>query len=270
MTKTAIIAGAGALPGLLARRLTEAGEPFVLAELEGFPCEVPGVLPLRFRIERLVPFLEHLAREGVGRLVLAGSVNRPKIEPEAFDARTAQLVPMMLAAMRKGDDGALRALIGIFEDWDFEVVGADAVAPDLVPGEGILAGDVRQDDWADATRAAAIVARLGALDLGQGAVVAGGQCLGVETLPGTDAMLTAVAAWRGTVGERAGLLYKAPKPGQDRRADLPAIGPGTVQGAAAAGLRGIAWEAGGVIVLDRGATVAAAGRAGLFLWSRTP
>ncbi|HHY02544.1 MAG TPA: LpxI family protein, partial [Paracoccus sp.] len=65
-----------------------------------------------------------------------------------------------------------------------------------------------------------------------------------------------------------GVLFKAPKPGQDRRIDLPAIGPDTVAQAARAGLAGIAWQAGGVLLLDREATIAAARAAGLFLWAR--
>ena len=64
------------------------------------------------------------------------------------------------------------------------------------------------------------------------------------------------------------MLFKGPKPGQDRRIDLPAIGPATVAGAAAAGLAGIAVEAGGVMILDRAETIAAADAAGLFLWVR--
>jgi UDP-2,3-diacylglucosamine hydrolase len=81
-------------------------------------------------------------------------------------------------------------------------------------------------------------------------------------------------AWRPARGPaprtraRAGLVYKAPKPGQDRRVDLPALGPQTVARAAAAGLGGIAWEAGGVILIDRAAMVDAAQAAGLFLWAR--
>ena len=43
---------------------------------------------------------------------------------------------------------------------------------------------------------------------------------------------------------RAGVLVKAPKRGQDRRFDLPSIGPRTVEGAAQAGLAGIAVVAG--------------------------
>ncbi|WP_126977202.1 LpxI family protein [Frigidibacter oleivorans] len=269
---TAVIAGTGALPGLLVAALTRAGEPVLLAEMEGFPASVPGVTPLRFRVERLVPFLADLADAGVTRVVFGGAVRRPRLDPELFDNRTATLVPRLLAAMQAGDDATLREVAAIFEDWDLPVVGAAEVAPDLVPGPGLLAGAPTPGDEADAARAAAIVAALGTVDVGQGAVVAQGLCLAVEALPGTDAMLDWVAATGAGLrpdprGAR-GVIYKAPKPGQDRRMDLPALGPETVRRAAAAGLAGLAWEAGGVLLLDRDATVAAAEAAGLFLWSR--
>ncbi|HQY44148.1 MAG TPA: UDP-2,3-diacylglucosamine diphosphatase LpxI [Paracoccaceae bacterium] len=272
--RTAIIAGQGALPGLLVAALEAAGQPLVLAEMEAFPADLSGCTPVRFRVERLVPFFDHLASLGVTRVCFAGAVRRPRLEPELFDARTATLVPRLLAALQSGDDGALRLVITLFEEFGFEVVGADALAPDLVPGPGLLAGKITEADEKDAARAATIVAGLGALDLGQGAVVAQGLCLAVESLPGTDAMLEFVACHAALLrpdpaGAR-GLLYKAPKPGQDRRIDLPTLGPQTVRAAQAAGLGGIVWAAGSVLLLDREAMVREANALGLFLWSRQP
>lgn len=266
--QTAMIAGTGALPGLLSAAM---GGAVLVCEMEGFAVDVPGAQPLRFRVERLVPFLDTLVRRGVTRVVFAGAMRRPRLEPELFDPQTATLVPRLLRAMQAGDDATLREVIAIFEEWDLEVVGADKVAPGLVPGPGVLTGDVTAADRDDARRAAEIVAALGAVDVGQGAVVAQGLCLAVEALPGTDAMLDFAALHRGLRPDPAGaggVFYKAPKPGQDRRIDLPAIGPETVARAAAAGLAGIAWEAGGVLLLDRAATLAAAQARGLFLWAR--
>ena len=85
MTRTALIAGQGALPRELAAALSGAGERVTVAEMDGFPCDIPGTAPLRFRIERLAPFLDHLAGEGVTRVVFAGSLRRPRIEPELID-----------------------------------------------------------------------------------------------------------------------------------------------------------------------------------------
>lgn len=268
--KTALIAGTGALPGALWPHL---GADAVLAELDGFPCDVTGATPIRFRLERLVPFMDRLEDLGVTRVTFAGAVRRPRLDPEVFDPRTAALVPRLVGAIGQGDDAALRAIIGLFEEFGFAVAGVADLAPDLVPGAGLLTGVPSDADRRDAARAAEIVAGLGALDLGQGAVVAQGLCLAVETLPGTDAMLAFVAqqgAVRPDPKGAQGVLYKAPKPGQDRRIDLPALGPQTVAGAARAGLAGIIWEAGGAVLLDRAATVAAAEAAGLFLWAREP
>jgi DUF1009 family protein len=66
-------------------------------------------------------------------------------------------------------------------------------------------------------------------------------------------------------GIAGAVLVKAAMPGQDRRVDLPTAGLATVEAAAAAGVVGIALEAGNALLLDRDAAVAAADRCGLFV-----
>jgi len=266
MTRTAIIAGRGALPAALLAAMGT--RPFVAA-LEGFAPA--GVEPdLAFRVERLVPFLRRLEDEGVARVCFAGAVQRPRLDPALFDPETATMVPRLLAAMGQGDDATLREVLAIFEEAGFALAGVEEIAPALVPGAGVLCGEVTERDRADATRAAGIVAALGRVDVGQGAVVQQGLCLAVEALPGTDAMLAGVAAIPAGLrpaGAR-GVFYKAPKPAQDRRIDLPALGVETVRRVADADLGGIAFEAGGVICLDLPAMQAEAAARGLFLWAR--
>ncbi|RWR32719.1 LpxI family protein [Sinirhodobacter populi] len=261
MTRTALIAGTGALPALLAA----ARPDMLVCELEGFPAAIPGREPLRFRVERLVPFLNTLVSQGIREVCFAGAIQRPKIEATKFDFRTLALVPRIMTAIQSGDDATLRAVIALFEEKGLTVVGADSIAPDLVAGVGVLSGTVSDQDRKDAARARQIVEAIGTVDVGQGAVVARGLCLAVEALPGTDAMLRFVAETR-KPGHTGGVLFKAPKPGQDLRIDMPAIGPETVARAAEARLSCIAWAAGGALLLDRGATLAAAAAAGIALW----
>lgn len=267
---TAIVAGAGALPAIVDGALRSAGRPVLMTGIEDF---APQGCDLVFRLERLVPFIDALHDRAVARVVFAGALHRPRLDPALFDPRTAALVPRFLAAMQGGDDATLRAVIGLFEENGLPVVGAADLVPDLVPGAGVL-GRVAPDAATerDAARAAAIVAALGAVDVGQATVVARGICLGVEAIAGTDALLDAVAGLPVDlrVRDRAGLLYKAAKPGQDRRIDLPALGPGTVTRAHAAGLAGIGFQPGGVMLLDRAGMVARADDLGLFLWAWAP
>lgn len=264
MSRVAVIAGQGDLAPAVIAALDD---PYI-ACLDGF---APNMAATGFRLERLVPFIEYLHDQGVTSVTFAGAVRRPRLDPEAFDPRTAALVPRILAAMQSGDDAALRAVIGIFEEFELPVVGTAEIAPDLVPGPELLAGEISDADRADADRAARILQQTGPLDLGQGVVVAQGLCLALETLPGTDAMLD-FAALHGDLRPNpqgaGGVLYKAPKPDQDLRIDLPTLGPDSVIRASRAGLAGIAWQAGGVIVLNRKEMIQHANDTGLFLWSR--
>lgn len=265
-----IVAGAGALPRLLFEHAATVGEPPCVIGFEGIalPWEPPGTPHVPF--EKPGRIFRALRQAGCDRVVLAGSMRRPKLNPWRFDWKFWTLAWKLLPAMKGGDDGTLRAVAAMFEGEGLTLMAAHEVRDDLLIREGVLTrARPTGRDRKDAERAAGIVAALGGQDVGQGAVVAGGLCLAVETIQGTDAMLAYVAetgdAFR---GKAKGVFYKAPKPGQDRRMDLPAIGPDTVAAAARAGLAGIAVEAGGVLILDREATVAAADDAGLFIWAR--
>lgn len=264
MTQIAVIAGQGALAPAVVDALEN---PLVFA-LDGFAPDLPA---RTFRLERLIPFLDQLVGQGVKQVIFAGAIRRPRLEPEAFDPRTAQMVPRILTAMQSGDDAALTELLRIFEEHDLQILGVEDVAPDLIPSEGVLAGSPSDADRLDAGRAAQILSGLGPFDIGQGAVVAQGLCLAIETLPGTAAMLEfakAHAALRPNPDGARGVFYKTPKPGQDRRIDLPALGPESVTQAAGAGLAGIAWQAGSVILLDRQEAIRRAEAVGIFLWAR--
>jgi UDP-2,3-diacylglucosamine hydrolase len=172
--RTAIIAGQGRLPAALASGMAE---PPLVAALDGFAPD--GLTAdLRFRVERLVPFLRALERDGVRQVIFAGAVTRPRLDPALLDEATAALLPRLMAAMAAGDDATLRVVIELFEEFGFAVAGVEDVAPALLPEAGVLAGTITPRDEADAARAAAIVTALGAVDVGQGAVVAQGLCLG--------------------------------------------------------------------------------------------
>lgn len=261
MSRLAIIAGQGDLPAAVAGALD--APPLVCAP-EG--VAVTGLEVDRvFRFERLVPFLRGLADEGVARLVFAGAMQRPRFDPALFDPATAQRVPQLLAAIAGGDDAMLRVGIDFCEAAGLEVVGLADVAPALLVPEGVLgAAEPSTREEADAARAGRILEALAPVDVGQGCVVAGGLCLGIEAIFGTDALLADVAARRQGKG---GVFVKRAKTVQDLRADLPTIGPATVRGVVAAGLSGLCVQAGRVVVLHRAQVIAEADAAGLAIWA---
>lgn len=271
-----VIAGAGALPRLVAEaEARDGGAVFVVALrgyaeswIETWPNAVAG-LGQAGRIFR------SLRAAGCQRVCFAGGLSRPSVSSLvrnfALDLTGLSIAYRVARLLRRGDDGLLRGLADIFEERGFELVAAQSLLSELLAPEGAL-GRVQPSprDLEDIERAAEIVAALGAVDVGQGAVVAQGRCLALETVFGTDAMLDAIAGKTDRHGAAipSGALFKAPKPGQDRRLDWPTIGPQTVEAVKKAGLNGVALEAGGVFVLDIAATTAAADRLGVFVYGR--
>jgi len=263
MGRLAILAGQGDLP----RKIAAAHPGALFAHFVDRGDDLPDNEALRVSYERFGEMFDGLNAAKVSEVVFAGALSRPTFNPANFDAKMTELAPALVAAMAGGDDGLLRAVIATFETEGFKVRGAHELVDGLTAKAGHLVGPKPNPlDVADIKRARAILAALGPLDVGQGAVVADGQALGVETAQGTDAMLGFVAQTPDRLRQRAkGVLVKRPKPGQDLRIDMPAIGPATIKAAAAAGLAGIAIAEGTVLLLDRDVTLDLAEKAGLFL-----
>jgi DUF1009 family protein len=266
-----IIAGGGDLPRAIAESATEAGRKVCIIALLGSAEDWVSTYPHEWasggEASKIDKFLKS---QGCEDVLLAGKVARPKWSDIKVDARGALRLPGTIKAALKGDDALLRHLVSMFEADGFRVVGAAEAAPGMIAGEGVI-GKHRPSaqDETDMRLAFAVVQKMGELDVGQAAAVCNGLTLAVEAAEGTDTMIARIKDLpehlRGTPAKRRGVLVKAPKPVQDRKTDLPVIGAQTVQNAAAVGLAGIAVEAGGALIVDRRAVVAAADSAGLFV-----
>jgi len=260
-----ILAGGGTLPRRVAEAARAQGRPVFIVAFAGQhdPATVEGFSHIALRIGEAGRIIAELKKASVVDLVMAGGVRRPSLSELGLDWRGVQLFARIgVAAL--GDDGLLAAIGRELEREGFRLVGPSEILAGGTADAGIL-GQHKPDAGADADIAHGLkVAKaLGAADVGQAVVVQQGLVLGVEAIEGTDALLERVGPLRRD--GPGGVLVKVAKPQQDRRIDLPTIGPATVAKASAAGLRGIAIEAGVTIVLDRAEAVAAADAVGLFL-----
>jgi UDP-2,3-diacylglucosamine hydrolase len=268
-SRLGIIAGGGALPLSVAKAAQQAGDdPFIVGLSGDAPAEI-GRFPHAYaHIGQVGHILRILRREGCTRIVFVGSLRRPNLFRIKIDAGFLRHLPELLRLFKGGDDTVLRGVARFFERRGFEVLAAHQVAPRLLAPLGtfsaLLPGAEALDDIKLGFR---VVRALGAFDIGQAAVVVRNYVLAVEAAEGTDAMLRRcrdLNSWGFT--SRKGVLVKAPKPGQDLRLDLPAIGPRTIELVANAGLAGIAVEAGAVLLADQEELVEKADKSGLFLY----
>lgn len=262
--KVGIVAGGGDLP----RRLVDACraariDVFVLA-LEGAagPQTVADVPHAWCRLGAGGAALDMLRANEVTDLVFAGGVQRPTLASLRPDWRAAKFFAKV-GYRALGDDGLLSAIVKEVEAEGFRVHGAHQLLELLMPEGPLGAHTPDPGAQADIERGVRVARALGALDVGQAVVVQQGLVLGIEAIEGTDALLQRCAGLRREGA--GGVLVKVEKPGQERRMDLPTIGPDTVTAADNAGLRGIAVEAGGTLVLDRDDVIRRADAAGMFV-----
>lgn len=268
----ALVCGGGSLPLAVADLVVARGRPVVLFPLHGAADPQSGArYPHHWLYLGQLGKFSRLARAaGCRDVVFIGSLVRPAFWKMRFDLTALMLLPRIAAAFHGGDDHLLSNVSRLVEQQGFRLLGAHDVAPEILVPQGAL-GRVQstERDHADIALGFDYLCAAGPFDIGQAVVVADKHVLAVEAAEGTDQMLARVAQLRanGRIGtaKGVGVLVKAPKPNQDRRFDLPSVGPQTVEGVVRAGLAGIAVAAGETVIAEPDRLVAAADAGDIFV-----
>ena len=267
-----VIAGGGTMPFAVADSLQARGIAPVLFALRG-SCDPVRVERFRHHwisVGQIGRLKKLLRSESCRDVIFIGTLLRPALSEIRLDWGTLRVLGSIWAAFRGGDDHLLSGIGRIFEQDGFRMVGIRDVAPDVLMPEGCMTRATPDATAsADIEKGREVLRALSPFDIGQAVVVIDGHVVAVEDIEGTDGLLARVARLRGEGRIRAsagrGVLVKAPKSGQDLRFDLPTVGPRTIEGAAKAGLAGLAIVAGHTIAADSQGMIEAADRAGLFI-----
>ena len=247
MSQLGMIAGAGELPEVIARRAYAEGSP------------VPTVALSAHVAARLTPYCPTLVQYGPGQLtkiirafqrykvqqvVMVGKVEKRFLfENPRLDLRVLR----GLSRMRDYRDVTLlHAIIAEFAKEGLEIVEQTQLLGHLVTPEGVL-GKRRPSRraWDDVRYGFARAKQLAALDIGQTIVVRRQTVLAVEALEGTDATIERGCQY----GGRGTVVVKVSRPQQDMRFDVPTVGPHTLQHAVAGRAAVLAVEAGTTLML---------------------
>lgn len=267
-----ICCAGGSLPFAVAEAAKRRGRPVFLYALQGWadPDKVSAYRHQWGGVAQFGRFCRFARQSHCRDVVFIGSLTRPSVWHLRPDLAALRLLPRIFAGFRGGDNHLLSTMARTVEQHGFRILGAHEIAPEILVPEGSLGAALPSSrDRSDIARGAALLRALGPFDVGQATVVADNHVLAIEAADGTDRMLEHVAALRRDgrirLPDRTGVLVKAPKPGQDIRLDLPSIGPRTVEKVAAAGLAGVAVEAGSTIMAEPQQVAEAAERHRLFV-----
>jgi DUF1009 family protein len=258
--KLGVVAGGGTLPRTLLDYCDQNGVDSFVVGFEGHvePETVKGRDHILMRIGAAGSIISTLRERGYEDLVLIGSVRRPKFFEMRPDLRTVAFFAK-LGFRALGDDGLLKAVRAELEDEGFTIHGIHEIVPGLLMPKGAITKAAPTDaQWEDIRVGLAASRDIGEKDIGQSVVVLDEDILGTEDEEGTNALIKRAAV-------KGAILVKSSKPQQDRKLDMPALGPETVRLCASLGYAGIAAEYDGVLLSDRAEMVKLADEHGLFV-----
>jgi len=269
-----IIAGGGHLPVSLAKAVIKSGRDVFICALEGFGDPELNTYPHQWvSIQSVEEIIKQLKQANCRKIVMIGNVKRPNDTAETPALSSLDNTATQLLNAGGGDDLILSGIASFLEKLGFSVIGAHELIPENLIGNDAVGRHVHTaDDVADIAKGFEILNVMGDLDVGQAVVVCHGYVLAIEAAEGTDEMLMRVAKLRkeGVFDKTGGVLVKMPKSGQDKRFDMPVIGPATVNLVAAAGLSGIVVHADNVLCHDRSGLVTRADELGIFVEGAIP
>jgi len=266
--KLGIISGGGGLPSDVARAAIADGRAVHLLGIYGEADEEISSFPHSwFKWGEVGKLFSILKAENCREVVIIGHVTRPDLSQIRMDLGALKLLPFIMKLKSGGDDSLLSKVAGLFEDKGHKVCSVLDIVPALAADAGDMTAlkpdEINQQDL---QKGLGVVAAMGRFDVGQAVVVVKGHVIAIEGAEGTDRMLercSSLQQW-GRKGQH-GVLVKVPKPRQDRRIDLPTIGPRTIELVAAARLSGICVAAGETVMASKSETLLAAAQNKLFV-----
>ena len=262
--RVAIIAGSGRFPFHIAREAKRQGFEVVALGIQGWAdaslaSHVDAYEELG--IGQLRQWIERLKAHGIREAIMAGKVTKAVL----LDGRTAFDADAQALIGRLGDFSVSALLGAIGQRLAAEGIqlldSSTFLSASLCPPGPLTVRRPSAAEEDDVRLGLQVARQLATLDVGQTVVVKGRVVIAVEALEGTDAAIQRAHALVGS-----GLVVvKSAAVNQDRRFDLPVIGPKTLQILRECGASCLAVEAGATLLLDRDALIASANDAGLCL-----
>ncbi|BDQ32832.1 LpxI family protein [Pseudodesulfovibrio portus] len=248
-----LIAGGKQFPVLVAQGVKSKGHRLVVAGFTGHTNM--DVVPLadewmELKFGKLNKLIGYLKSNGVDRLIMAGTIEKPKVmDVRHLDMRAIKLI---LGKKNRGDSALLGILAEEFEKEGMPVVPAHEFLPELLTPDGVLTRrEPDEREWKDLNFAWTMAKELGRLDIGQCVVVNEGVVAAVEAIEGTDEAIRRGCSY----GGKGCVVVKVFKPGQQKEVDLPSLGLDTLRTMADGQATCLGVEAGKSLFFDREAAL---------------
>ena len=250
MNKVIFIFGDGDLPKLILKKI----------EKSNFEFKILAIGKNRFdrssnfksiKLGEIITELKALKKKGFSKILMAGSINRPRVTDIKPDLNSLKLLPKFTKILFEGGDNKLlKFVITELKNLGFKTLYIHKTFPDLFLGFGNQTNLRISDSYLkDIHKGTLILKTNSKFDIGQSILIQEGNVIGIEAAQGTDKLIKQSLPYMQKV--QRGVLIKLIKVKQDLRADLPTIGLKTLKNCLKSGVIGIAYSANKTIFLDK-------------------
>ena len=253
----AIIAGGGSLSDVIIETARKKGwnvTVFAIGDLNIAKNQDISLIEMnRLDIGRIFQILKS---QKIKNICMVGYIPRPNSPKDYLNFRylnvqTLSILFQSIGILRCGDASLFKKINSLLEKRGYKIIGASEIAPNLTLKGGLYSSkSVSKVEIENIKKAKQCAEMTGYLDIGQAVVVKNGRVLAIEAAEGTDVMLERAACLEAIRIKRGGVILKSAQINQDKRVDMPTIGPNTIKNVVKANLSGIAITADNVIVLD--------------------
>ena len=269
--RIAVISGEGNLPNQIIKELILNNIDPIAFFPKNFNLSLPNnVKKIAFDLYNLENLIYALKSRAVKYLIFAGKITRYNYFDTSNNLKSIDLMKDYKIDLQNTDDKLLRSVGYFFEKHGFEILSVQNILPNFFLEKGVPSNRKPSiQDRKDIEKAINIHNLMSEADIGQSLVVVNGLCIGLETLPGTDAMIEFVKNFKRKNNFfkklSGGILFKCLKKNQDVRFDFPVIGENTLLNIKRAELNGLALVKNKLITLNKDKLIKIANKLDLFI-----
>ena len=250
MNKVIFIFGNGNLPKLILKKIKNSNVEFKILVI-GKNNFYGSLNPKFVNLGKIITELKNLKKKGFSNILMAGSIDRPRLSEINPDLNSLKLLPKFTKTLfQGGDNKLLKFAITELENLNFKILYIHKTFPDLFLGFGNQTKiKISNRFLNDINKGTLILNNNSKFDIGQSILIQEGNVIGIEAAQGTDNLIKQSLPYMKKV--KKGVLIKLTKVKQDLRADLPTIGLKTLKNCLKSGVVGIAYSANKTIFLDK-------------------
>ena len=245
-----LIAGNGRFPILFSDAARKRGVFVVAVALkeEADPTLEKSVDKLYWiSIGELKSVIDIFKSEKIKKAVMAGRITKTRLfkDTPKLDSTTRGLLSKVAD---KNDMSLLKKAASVLKFFGITMMDSTMFMEDYMPDRGVLSErEPTADEWTDIKFGFSLAKKTSGLDIGQTVVVKSKAILAIEAIEGTDEAILR----GGKLGNGDVVVVKVARPRQDKRFDIPTIGPETLRSLERAGGRVLAIEAKKMFLIDR-------------------